>query len=84
LAVEELQGTVDSAEVERAEAAGGQRREAAEARELRELERQERAEARDEASRRAAAGEPHEAPGEDAEAAPTQDGAPVEAAKATS
>ena len=59
--VEELQGTVDSAESERAEAAEQKRREADEARELREAERQERAQARDEAARRAAAGEPLEA-----------------------
>ena len=56
--VEELQGTVDSAESERAEAAEKKRREAEEAREQRETERQERAKARAEAADRAAAGEP--------------------------
>ena len=56
--VEELQGTVDSAESERAEAAETKRREAEEARDQRETERQERANARDDAAERAAAGEP--------------------------
>jgi hypothetical protein len=58
--VEELQGTVETAETERAEAAERKRRETDEARERRDAEREDRAKARDEAAERAAAGEPHQ------------------------
>jgi hypothetical protein len=63
--VEELEGTVEAAETERAEASDQQRRDADEARDRRDAQREERAQAREEAARRAAAGEPHEAPQDD-------------------
>jgi sporulation protein YlmC with PRC-barrel domain len=67
--VQELEETVEAAEAERTEAGEARRREAEEGREQRENERQERAQAREEAARRAAAGEPHEGPAEDDQAA---------------